>query len=69
MWKQKNKYERSVNLNLEQHNISCSEPISIFVGPHLMCPRPIKEQEFRMKSNNIQLMVFEEPNIKIYWFV
>ena len=33
----------------------------------MRCPRPIREHELSMEINNIQLLVFEETNIKIYW--
>ena len=30
-------------------HISCSGTISLFIGSHVMCPFPIREQEFGMK--------------------
>ena len=35
-----------------KHNISCSGTISLFIGPHVMCPLPIIEQEYGLKGNN-----------------
>ena len=37
------------------------------IGQHMMRPQPIKRYEICMKRNNIQLLVFEETNIKFYW--
>ena len=34
---------------LERHNISWAQ--YHYFGLHVMCPRPIREQEFQMKSN------------------
>ena len=38
---------------LDQHNISWSGTISLFIVAQVMCFWPIREQEFGMKSNKI----------------
>ena len=61
--KRKNICEKSIILNLEQHNIDCStaraqyqvfSTISLITCSHnITCSRSIREQELSIKSNNV----------------
>ena len=43
-----------MSLDWDEHNISCCGTISLFIWSHVICSRPIRDQELGRKSNNLR---------------